>query len=68
MEVIKLNQLIFDQINKNAEIVNQRHRSYNIHDIKQILEYQKINKLNNTQLATHYKLSRTTVAKWKKLF
>lgn len=67
MEVIKLNELIFDSINKGTEIINQRHRSYNMYDITQILAYQKRNKLNNTQLAIHYKISRNTISKWKKL-
>ncbi|MFP3598219.1 helix-turn-helix domain-containing protein [Chryseobacterium sp. SIMBA_029] len=68
MEVIKLNKLIFDKINKSTEIFNQKHRSYNKQDIIEVLDYQKMNNLNNTQLSIHYKLSRTTVAKWKKLF
>jgi hypothetical protein len=33
-----------------------------------MLDYQKKNKLTNSQLAKHFKLSRNTVTKWKRLF
>ena len=67
IDILKLNEKIFGSHRKNFE-ENQKHRSYSPSDILQILEYQKENNLNNTQLATHFKLSRNTVAKWKKLF
>lgn len=31
-------------------------------------DYQKNNNLNSSQLANHFKLSRNTMAKWKKMF
>lgn len=68
LDIIKLNQLIFENNNKETEVFNQRHRSYSRSDIFQILDYQKKYKYNNTQLANHFKLSRNTVAKWKKMF
>lgn len=65
-DVIEINRIIF---NYNQDIkANQSHRSYNEETIHKILEYQKKNYLNNTQLALHFKLSRNTVAKWKNLF
>lgn len=48
--------------------VNKSHRAYSKEAIYKILEYQKKNCLNNTQLAKHFKLSRNTVTKWKILF
>ena len=36
--------------------------------ILEILQYQKNNNLNNNQLADHFKLSRNTITKWKKIY
>ncbi|NML72177.1 helix-turn-helix domain-containing protein [Chryseobacterium sp. RP-3-3] len=68
LDIIKLNSLIFETKSKETMSFNQRHRSYNESTIIEILKYQKINKLNNTQLANHFKLSRNSIAKWKTLF
>ncbi|MDM1552708.1 helix-turn-helix domain-containing protein [Empedobacter falsenii] len=65
-DISKLNRLIFLDKNRNNSKVNQKFKSYQEKDILFILDYQKINKLNNTQLAIHFKLSRNTVAKCKK--
>ncbi|MCT2409333.1 helix-turn-helix domain-containing protein [Chryseobacterium antibioticum] len=67
LDVIKLNSLIFETKNKEATIFNQQHRSYDKSAILDILNYQKKNKLNNTQIALHFKLSRNSIAKWKKM-
>ncbi|MEF9478703.1 helix-turn-helix domain-containing protein [Chryseobacterium sp. RRHN12] len=66
IDVITLNNLIFETSSLETDIFNQKHRSYDEQSITQILEYQKKHNLNNTQIALKYKLSRNTVAKWKK--
>jgi len=66
MDIIKLNEIIFG-IKKENELCNPKHHSYSKNDIIQILEYQKKNKLNNSQLANHFKLSRNTITKWKRI-
>ena len=53
---------------KKAKSENGKYRSYNKSTILKILDYQKTNQLNNSQLAKHFNLSRNTVAKWKKMF
>ncbi|WBV53792.1 helix-turn-helix domain-containing protein [Chryseobacterium gambrini] len=63
LDVIKLNTIIFGFFQEN-----QKHRSYDRATIFEILDYQKKNKLNNSQLALHFKLSRSTIAKWRKHF
>jgi len=68
LDIIRLNTMIFDTATKDALLFNQRHRSYRPAAIREILKYQIKNGLNNSQLATHFKLSRNTVAKWKKLY
>jgi len=68
MDVFLLNDLIFGKNTNVEHESDQKYRSYDKTSIIKILKYQKINKLNNTQLADHFGLSRNTVAKWKKMF
>lgn len=67
-DVLKLNTLIFSTNTQQEKQRNSLHRSYDMADILEILDYQKKNKLNNTQLADHFKLSKNSVTKWKKRF
>ncbi|WP_379966234.1 helix-turn-helix domain-containing protein [Epilithonimonas sp. UC225_85] len=66
MDVIRLDHKIFG----SAGISDQsgRHRFYDEVTIMEMLNYQKKNNLNNVQLALHFRLSRNSVAKWKKIF
>lgn len=68
LDIVELNQKIFGKVDRSTEVFNQRHRSYGTNDIFEILEYQKENNMNNLQLANHFKLSRNTITKWKKMF
>ncbi|NML72191.1 helix-turn-helix domain-containing protein [Chryseobacterium sp. RP-3-3] len=68
LDVMKMNTLIFGVKSKEAELFNGKHRAYNKSTILDILHYQEENRLNNTQLAIHFQLSRNSVAKWKKIF
>lgn len=69
LDVIELNSRIFGIVpDRSTEIFNQKLRSYRRADILKILDYQKKHRLNNSQLAKHFKLSRNTITKWKKVF
>lgn len=68
LDILELNRKIFGNSDKETESFNQKHRSYSKTDIIKILDYQKKHNLNNIQLARHFKLSRNTIAKWKKIF
>lgn len=68
LDVIEINRKIFGTADQEAEIFNQSCRSYDRSAILKILDYQKEHNLNNTQLARHFKLSRNTVTKWRKVF
>ncbi|MFP3591147.1 helix-turn-helix domain-containing protein [Chryseobacterium sp. SIMBA_038] len=68
LDIIEISQIIFNKSSKENAEFNQKHRSYSKSTIVKILEYQKKNKLNNSQLARHFKLSRNTVTKWKNKF
>lgn len=62
-DIIKLNEIIFGK--KNT--ANQKHKSYDEAAILEILNYQKIHKCNNKELAKQFNLSRNTITKWKKM-
>lgn len=68
LDVIEIENIIFGKQNPKSELNNRRHRSYNRAAIFKILDYQKENNLNNSQLAIHFGLSRNTIAKCKKIF
>ncbi|WP_347218901.1 helix-turn-helix domain-containing protein [Chryseobacterium sp.] len=65
LDILELNKLIFNTENTN---INQKHRSFNETAILQILDHQKKYNLNNSQLANHFRLSRNTVTKWRRLY
>lgn len=68
MDILKMNAIISNNSKAETVIFNQRLRSYDKKTIFEILDYQKKNNLNNSQLALHFKMSRNTIAKWRKLF
>lgn len=68
MDIITLNKIIFGEQDKEAMTFNQRHRAYCEKAIIEILEYQKEYHLNNTQIALKFKMSRNSLAKWKKKY
>lgn len=68
LDVITLNEKIFGKQNSENNVFNQKFRAYSKSDILKILDHQKEYKLNNSQLANHFDLSRNTVTKWRKLF
>jgi len=67
IDIMAINNRIFGS-DKATEVFNQQHKSYSESDIRQILNHQKKHQLNNSQLAQHFKLSRTTVTRWKKIY
>ncbi|MDR6462663.1 helix-turn-helix domain-containing protein [Chryseobacterium indologenes] len=68
LDIIELNNKIFGLPDHITEAFNQSHRSYDKYSVLMMLQYQKRNKLTNSQLAKHFKLSKNTVTKWRKLF
>ncbi|AZA47448.1 helix-turn-helix domain-containing protein [Chryseobacterium carnipullorum] len=68
LDVIKLNQLIFSFEDLETSLFNQKHKSYDKDTILEILDYQKKNGYTNKQVADEFRLSRNSVAKWKKIF
>ncbi|PWN68303.1 transposase [Chryseobacterium phosphatilyticum] len=68
LDVIKLDQIIFGNITRHTNQFNQRHKSYDQSTILKILEFQKENGYNNSEMGLQFKISRNSLAKWKKMF
>ena len=68
MDVININEKFFSTKTKESLAFNQSHRAYDEASIKEMLEYQKQYNLTNAELSNHFKLSATTISKWKKLY
>lgn len=68
MDIITIQEKLFGIQNNFTEQSSKRFRSYDKSTILTILDYQKEHRINNSELARHFKLSRNTVSKWKKLF
>lgn len=67
LDILQINNQLFGLQKKDTEVFNQNHRSYDVESILRILQYQEKYSLNNTELANKFKISRNTVAKWKKI-
>lgn len=68
IDIINLNEKIFGKRNMETMKFNQQHRAYTRETILFFLDYQKKYKLNNSQLALEFSLSRNTITKWKKFY
>ncbi|MCT2563898.1 helix-turn-helix domain-containing protein [Chryseobacterium herbae] len=68
LDVIECNSILENREDKSTFTFNQKHRSFDQQSILEILDYQKKHSWNNSQLSEHFKLSRNTIAKWKKKF
>jgi len=65
-EVIKFNEKIFKQ-SKESQENNQKLRTYDKETMLKILMYQKQHGFSTNYISKKYKISRTTIAKWKKI-
>lgn len=68
LDILKINDIIFGKSSVVSENSNQKFKSYDLHTILEILQYQKDNNLSNIQIATEFGMSRNTLTSWKKRF
>lgn len=68
LDVITCSSIISGREDEKTFSFNQKHRFFDQQSILQILDFQKKNGCNNTQLSRHFKLSRNTITKWKKKY
>ena len=64
LDVLEVNAMLFGK-GKTSKITQQM-RTYQTEDKVAILQYQQQNQLSNQQTANHFKMSRNTIAKWKR--
>lgn len=64
LDIIKVSEIL----NTKNSAANQRHKSYDLDSILKILEIQKKNNYTNTVIAEKFKISRNTIAKWRKIY
>lgn len=65
-EVIRFNERLFEQSKESVEN-NQKLRTYDKETMLKILMYQKQHGFSSNYISKKYKISRTTIAKWKKI-
>lgn len=54
---------------KNEDLeYNQKLKCYDESTVKVLLDHQKANNLTNVEIGNKYKISRNTIAKWKKIY
>lgn len=66
IDIIKINDIIAGSSSSYKN--NQKFKVYDKKSIFNILDCQKRNNMTNTQTAAYFKLSRNTLAKWKREF
>ncbi len=68
LDVIEFNDFLFRTTSKETKSENQKLRSYDKATVLKILKYQENYSLNNSEVARHFKMSRNTIALWKKRY
>ena len=64
LDIMKVSEIL----NANKTVENQKHKSYDLNSVLEILKFQQKNNYTNTYTADKFKISRNTVAKWRKIY
>jgi len=67
MDVIRLDEILSEKTDTEQVRNNQKLKAYDLKAIREILQFQKESGFNNRQLAAHFRLSRNTVSRWKRM-
>lgn len=67
-DIQQINKKLFGEKKHEQLSIEQKYKAYDVATILEMLRYQKEYGYTNTQLANHFRLSRNTVANWKKTF
>ncbi|WP_121486243.1 helix-turn-helix domain-containing protein [Chryseobacterium sp. 7] len=68
LDIMRINDILTGRNDISKIMDDPKLRSYDRKTILKILDYQKQNKLTNSQLALHFRTSRNTITNWKKVF
>ncbi len=66
-DVLNFNELVFKQ-SKESMKNNQKLKTYDKKTMLKLLQYQKKHGFSTSYMSKKYKISRTTLSKWKKTF
>ncbi|ASK31957.1 hypothetical protein CEY12_18435 [Chryseobacterium sp. T16E-39] len=66
-DVLKFNERLFEQ-SKESSKNNQKLKTYDKKTMLKLLQYQRKHGFSTSYMSKKYKISRTTIAKWKKNF
>ena len=66
-DVLNFNELVFKQSKESLE-KNQKLKTYDKKTMLKLLQYQNKHNFSTNYMSKKYKISRTTIAKWKKTF
>ncbi|MDV7698993.1 helix-turn-helix domain-containing protein [Chryseobacterium soli] len=66
-DVLKFNDKLFEQ-SRESQQNNQKLKTYDKKTMLKLLQYQKKHEFSTSYMSRKYKISRTTLAKWKKMF
>ncbi|MFC3160859.1 hypothetical protein SAMN05443633_105221 [Chryseobacterium arachidis] len=66
-DILNFNDLVFTP-SKESSHNNQKLRIYDKKTILKLLDYQKKHELSISFMSKKYKISRTTISRWKRLF
>lgn len=68
LDILELEKKIFEGNMSSDDKTNGKFRAYDNEAIQQILTFQKINNMTNTETSIYFKIGRNSIAKWKKMF
>ncbi len=66
-DILRLNDLIFKSTKESLKN-NQQLKTYDKKTMLKLLQYQQKHNLSTSFMSKKYRISRTTIAKWKKTF
>lgn len=66
-DILKFNDKVFEQ-SRESQQNNQKLKTYDKKTMLKLLQYQKKHEFSTSYMSRKYKISRTTLAKWKKMF
>lgn len=66
-DILKFNDKLFEQ-SRESQQNNQKLKTYDKKTMLKLLQYQKKHEFSTSYMSRKYKISRTTLAKWKKMF
>ncbi|WP_414846433.1 helix-turn-helix domain-containing protein, partial [Chryseobacterium sp. IT-36CA2] len=68
LDVMNCSKMLVGKEDEDTFVFNQKLHSFDKESILKILDYQKEHNYSNSEVARYFKISRNTIASWKKRF